>query len=399
MSHASNVISRPVDLLGDVKAIVPVTLQRTVSGTMQTITSNDLGTMCRVRLGDTVPSIDGLGNWTVIGRNEINKWAKYKPLNYAAHEETGKVSGSNWWRGGNGQCGLVIDTFNSLGSPTTTGSFFKKLLDGELAWDWDNPVSHYRLLDFDGYNHDAVQPMDTITYSTVALNSNGEILIQWDDTEDAASDSLTLSDIKINDGNSLRPITDYYFGVLIYDSVGGSYDYVADHKISDGGLGGLFASMGSWAGKTVAVVPFLSSVALTQMSQGGTVPSGALFASFHLPSASLSINSHAGAVAVSFDSVMWNSSNNAVDYEITLTDTSGSPHTEDIYIALLEGTQDVAHATHASQSIPAGGLTLTGSLSHTKQSGERYLLSIISLGTTTIPRQVTEIEDYTPPTP
>ena len=81
MSVSGNRISPPVSI-ADLKAMVGVRLQRTVNGSVQTIFSSDLGVLCGANVGDVIPATDGLGSWTVISRDEINKWSRYHPMRY-----------------------------------------------------------------------------------------------------------------------------------------------------------------------------------------------------------------------------------------------------------------------------------------------------------------------------
>ena len=83
----------------------------------------------------------------------INKWAKYKPVEYSGWSTVGELNtlssnhaswnwrqSSDWWRGDSGTCGLNIQVFENFGAIDTQGSFLYKLTHGELPWDYVPPT-------------------------------------------------------------------------------------------------------------------------------------------------------------------------------------------------------------------------------------------------------------------
>lgn len=76
---------------------------------------------------------------------QINQWAKYKPVPLAAWHHPNE----NWYKGDDGNCGLKM---------VQTSNLVKSWQDG--SWDYVPPTgapdSPYRMLDFDGYDSNAV---------------------------------------------------------------------------------------------------------------------------------------------------------------------------------------------------------------------------------------------------
>ena len=190
MAYDKGMITAPVSI-NDVLRCVPVTLKRTNSSTGQVErrSSCDLGVLCGASVGDTITSSDGKGNWTVESRVEINMWAKYKPVIYAAINTTSQLNSAKtawkteselgtgnkaWWRGTNGQCGLsfpMIDigasANNSSGVITALNSL-KTMIDGKLnGWAYIKPsggmASPYRLIDFLRHYKDAPNPVSGVS--------------------------------------------------------------------------------------------------------------------------------------------------------------------------------------------------------------------------------------------
>lgn len=225
---------------GKITAPVTVTDVRTALSS----SSKDVGTLC------SSPS--------------VNVWAKYKPVPLA---EIVPLRSSAWWKGTSGMCGMDITTYNSL------TALFAALSGGNYAWGRELPTggtaAPYRLLDFQGYNHNAENPVGAIGGTSYTISS-GRITIQYDMAA-VGSDNITLSDIEIN-GDSLD---EYYLGVYAYGGTGSTSSFYCtasqpftsstDMSIEITGL------TDSYAG-TYNVIPFFSSVRLTLngQAQAGT---------------------------------------------------------------------------------------------------------------------------------
>lgn len=208
----------------------------------------------------------------------VNVWAKYKPVVLAGFVP---LRTSDWWKGTSGKCGMLITTYTSL------TSLFSALAGGTYGWGRESltggSVSPYRLLDFDGYNHNAVNPVGGIGATSYTISS-GRITISYD-IEAVGSDNLTLSDIDI-DGTSLD---EFYLGIYAYGGTGSTASFYCtasqpftqstDMSIEISGL------TDSYAG-TYTIIPFFSSVPL---SLNGTATAGK-FLSANKPGVQITIN-------------------------------------------------------------------------------------------------------------
>ena len=165
-------ISAPVSI-EDLMQVLPVTLKRTVNGTVQTKTSSDLGVIIGADVGDSVPSMDGLGSWTVDSRVNINIWAKYKPVRlntlftntadqWDSANNTWK-SGATWWKGFGDTIGGIAPFRNATLS-NVINAYGNHANDPLNGWVYYSPTgttqSPYRDTDFAGYNHEAPRPVE-----------------------------------------------------------------------------------------------------------------------------------------------------------------------------------------------------------------------------------------------
>ena len=210
----------------------------------------------------------------------INKWAKYKPIVRATidtvtwqWDATNKVwlSTAYWWKGGDGHCGLSFTTFPSLGSLTNSNSFLYKLYHLLLPWTYTKPSgganSPFRLQDFAQYYHDAVPPCVQLVGAgrTIYVQTTGQgtrlISLNYDAPPEG-SENLSLSDFSHN-GVSFQS---FYLAALMVN--GSNYIIVSsEHTIGDTGSTVIDAQIGYDDLGTWQIVPFLSSVQITQQGQ------------------------------------------------------------------------------------------------------------------------------------
>lgn len=132
--------------------------------------------------------------------NKINKWSKYKPVNFSSINKT-----ENWYKSNDLNCGLNINIY------TTINAMIADVRAGNTTWSYIPPSgganSPYRLGDFAGYNHSAVQP----------FNSNSLSVNYYKDIHTSIGVALDLttvdnSNLSLNDIGSL---TSYYFAIAI----------------------------------------------------------------------------------------------------------------------------------------------------------------------------------------
>lgn len=169
---------------------------------------------------------------------KINKWAKYKPVNYPASFTDGI---SDWWQGApiDGLAGkettgglLIGSGYASLwGSSSSilvyddhidisndTNGFLYKLCKGTLGqFEYVLPKggssSPYRLSDFCGYNTDAVNPLPSVVGGDYKYSTAGAIDIHMNLATQVIN-GLTLDDLQFNSNLNLRSM---YFGMIIYN--------------------------------------------------------------------------------------------------------------------------------------------------------------------------------------
>lgn len=183
--------------------------------------------------------------------NNINMWAKYKPviLNTIGHND------ANWWKGTFGNCGIRmvnIRTTNRADIPSLYTN------DQKNGWEYEKPMgginSPYRLGDFVGYNHYAIPPVsdfggtttiykgDTCSFS-IGYNAGG-------------NSSLALTDITALGTD----FADMYFGVLVKGKE--TLCLTADSTLGDGGSYVSFNSS-NLSGESYMVYPFLAVSPIT----------------------------------------------------------------------------------------------------------------------------------------
>lgn len=190
----------------------------------------------------------------------INPWAKYKPVkqNWSDHRE-------GYWKAMDGQCGYKITVYTSIG--TTTSGFIKDLIDETNKWEYDPPIGNttpFRLLDFDGYNHNSENPVGEISGNTIYVDSSGACTIQYDKII-VKDDNLQPSDIIVDD----IALSEWYLGVIL---IKGNTYLVATStdKMGSSDYSIKLTEMSGKIGEYTAY-PFLSTVKITQSS---SIPTG-----------------------------------------------------------------------------------------------------------------------------
>ena len=156
--------------VSDVQSLVPVTIKRTVNGVTEKKSSGDVGVLCSGYVGMSVPDNEGGAAWTVSSRIDINKWAWYKPIQYAtlAFLDDAKRQEKKF--------GLTPTTNNTAlqilrGELAMTEANFNLAIANTNEWIYNMPTgganSPYRLHDFicedptlnRGYKHTTEPPI------------------------------------------------------------------------------------------------------------------------------------------------------------------------------------------------------------------------------------------------
>ena len=143
---------------------------------------------------------------------DINKWAKYKPVQLNQNmvddqlnaDKTWK-STSTWWKAQDGKCGLAYVT-------KSTAAAVKTAVDTQqVIWSHVPPSGPMRWTDFIQYDHAAIPPVFNVgsTNARLAAGSTLDILI--------ATSTSTGTNLRLND---LSALANYYYSVLIFDTNG-----------------------------------------------------------------------------------------------------------------------------------------------------------------------------------
>lgn len=331
---------------------------------------------------------------------KTNGWAKYKPVRSLFIGLTGRATGSDYWRGADGKCGFDIQDFPGFGDPGTSTSFSYKLLNNQLPWLYLPPTGSNwksRILDFDGYDSSCVPFMEPLVVFNYMVRSDGTLQIDFDILQIQNPDNLTLQDFTVQ-GIALA---NWYFGILVYDTSTHFEYFTSQNPIGQNtNLSVVFSGMNSYAGKTVQVVPFLTSV---RMETQSTATSNAHFVSFNLAPAACTLTAASAGVDVFINEALWNVAGNSVSYEFELRNKNATPITiNNIRITLWEdspttGTAVVPPRDVVSLYIPANGTQyISGSFSYNKDPNKMYFISIMTVGNNVIPFDYVMVEDDEP---
>lgn len=229
---------------------------------------------------DDIAAAVGYSGPDLVGNGIINKWAKFKfvrngALDYSAQMNnvpllaTEWLQNSNWWKGSDGQCGLSFETFNSIGSPSTSGTLFYRLIHELLEWSYNKPRGPQygewqRVFDMFRYFGGAQAPVEQPAATTIMLNSSNQLVLDIPVNRGNAY-SLSFDDFSINN----QSLSNFYFGLLVY-LADNQYTFKADHLVYSGDIATTLSNMLPYAGRYVKVAPFLSSVAIQQGIDAGS---------------------------------------------------------------------------------------------------------------------------------
>lgn len=179
----------------------------------------------------------------------VNKWAKFKPVPLAEVAPS-RVSGSTWYRGTNGNCGLNIPNYSTM------PAMFTALRGGTTMWNYTRPTGGasqpFRLGDFGGYEHAAQPPLIPETLDSEYYASFGTL---------GTSLSLRVKsqyELTVDDLGYTYNLGQMYFGVAICKTGTSGYKYRTQGTAISAGQGGaLDISISSELG-TYEVVYFLA---------------------------------------------------------------------------------------------------------------------------------------------
>lgn len=295
MSHSNGIISAPVDLVGDVAAVLGVT-------------TYDVAYLCSNNHG------------------KINKWAKFKPerlvpgASSSPHQKPDILA-------------LEARKNNNFGlSPAEVYSgksnFITAVANGSFKSGWDyyapRPGSDCcRLTDFDGYYHKATSPFGTLQGNTFILsNSTTNSLLIPGQMPIGEGDAQSLS---IKDFNGRYPVKDWYFGVLLF--LNSSRYFIAtrqrkfseseDWQVDFGWINPSYA--GTYKG-----VPFLANAPFTV---SGAEPANLLIMGIGNPGVTITLKT-TSSTYVPFANCMYPTpAGNVINYYVSINNTTSSSRT------------------------------------------------------------------------
>lgn len=312
---------------------------------------------------------------TLLRNGVINKWAKFKPVRrapvgYNDQLDTGNPltatewkSTADWWRGDDGHCGLSIEEATALGS--FNSGFIYKLRSGQLPWNYVRPqgpilVQTYRDFDFFRYKGNAQPPVGAIGATDIWLDNNYAGQIDFDtNTPDAYE--LSLGDIKLNN----QDMTNYYLGIVLWKNNGTYYVITSPTKFVAGGsisipFSGAQSLVGTWQ-----MVPFISS---QQYSIGSSAAAGIYASLFGMGNTEIILHAPGTIVDLTVFAE-WNAANNAISYELYITNHSaGTQNLTGVGIQLrTTSSESQAPATgDLVRTVNIGSLSVPGNSSVTR---------------------------------
>lgn len=256
-------------------------------------------------------------------KNEnINMWSKKKPvvLNTPTPDRSG-----NWWKGSNGNCGIVPKQVNSYTNlPTLYTNDWKN--DDLNGWIYSKPngttIAPYRLADFGGYNHNALPPFSNFSVPyTVAQNSNS---FQCDSMIPMGGDyQLVLSDVGI--------LEDCYFGVYIVKQGQTSGKRATSTSVDSGSV--TFQTIGFSTG-TYTAYPFISSV---QYTQNDVDKAGTYYSAPNIKPVTFQIVATLTTITILANV---NDDNKSISYEVKVNNSAGTQTLNNNWIMLRYADKD-----------------------------------------------------------
>ena len=227
--NQNNLIEAPVSI-ENLQQLVPVTLRKTVSGELQQVLSNNLGTLIKAEVHE---AIEG---WTVARRTHINMWARFKPVSWEnkfTNEQLNPSTNewytntaqtpSTWWKGRLGDCGITLSVPDG---GYNTPKEAKAAVDTQrIIWNYQKPSGNeaqpFRITDFIQYKHDAIPPLSGL-YSSDAVMEQGHTMIasvvprtsEW-----LSLDLVDLFGVKVPLSTGTGTLENYHFTVAYFTDV------------------------------------------------------------------------------------------------------------------------------------------------------------------------------------
>lgn len=244
--NKDGLISAPVGVVADIATVLGVP-------------SADLGYLCSNRHGKT------------------NHWSRFKPLIHYNHDKGYHLlkdyeAGGTLWQA-DGTCGLSIPYTKTIISGDSPDKFF----NGEMAWGYNAPkpnaVQPARALDFDGYYHYAIPPIDPASVPTdlyvVAGYGEHTVTLSFDTATTGTKYNLGISDIRNPLPNYENEyITEWYPGILAKNSKGQLFAKSSENKL-EGDVSITISGDQEWLAGTWTMIPILTPEPIDAGISGG----------------------------------------------------------------------------------------------------------------------------------
>ena len=292
-----------------------------------------------------------------VSRDLINIWAKYKPVRFnstSALTEANRKS-VNY--------GLTISKYTNLSSFVSgyANNYNYNFPRGGSV----QPKEWYRLLDFDGYNRNAVCPVNSFqgVSGDVPQGTNLQVSLYLNPQNQAPAGSLQWSDLCPDSGS--KDMDQYYFGVVIRTGTSSTYRIITMNEVLGNGNSVQERSLSlpssyfnDTPGTTYTLYPVLSWSPITTIQTGGSYTSGL----FPVPNASpTTFTLRTAATVVSYAITTMDAWVTVGRYKVSIEggikasqSTSGT-----IYYRIYEGTDTTGTAVATGEFWPYGAIPTT----------------------------------------
>ena len=194
MSNSGSIITKPIDLCGDIAAVL---------------------------------NGDSADLWSLYNSSKVKMFSKKKPVPWSINGIQNYYPQldhpSDWFKGVNGDYGII--------SKSAAVNNLRSFLDGDLnGWTYSRDALMARMLDFDGYYHGAVNPFQSLYIGAdrTGVAPGGTLTFEYQLASNIASDyQLGILDLYAytpNRGGKMN-LADMYLAFVIYQYSNGSYSY------------------------------------------------------------------------------------------------------------------------------------------------------------------------------
>ena len=247
---------------------------------------------------------------TLVLHSNVNMWSRKKPVHISSPAPNRNLE---WWKGTENNCGI------NPPARVSTFAAVKALYNGGLnGWSYTKPATYYRMLDFDGYYHDAEPQINGLDAPPTILSGNNiavSVGIRESDLDSSGSGSLDMSEITV-DGTAL---SNWYVGIALFENDTKLVGWIATSK----GLSAQqyeYPTTSSMAGKSYTIVPFYSKVYLSKDS--GNSVDGALMPLPNLMPQRVTVISRSSRLYVGIDEPLWDSARTTISFTVIATSNS-----------------------------------------------------------------------------